>query len=109
MKVNIVYTRVFEKEFKKLSAKHLSLKSDFKTFLVSLEDDPMQGTSLGNNCYKIRLAISSKGKGKSSGARVITCLKVIENIVYLVGIYDKSERETISNKELQERIKPFSS
>lgn len=107
MKVNIVYTRVFEKEFKKLSAKHLSLKSDFKLFLASLEENPIQGTSLGNNCFKIRLAISSKGKGKSGGARVITCFKIIENIIYLVGIYDKSERETISNKELQERIKPF--
>ena len=109
MKAKIVYTQIFEKGFKKLSSKHLSLKSDFKLFLSSLEEHPIQGISLGNKCFKIRLAIRSKGKGKSGGARVITCLKIIENIVYLVGIYDKSERETISTKELQERIKPFSS
>jgi mRNA-degrading endonuclease RelE of RelBE toxin-antitoxin system len=107
MKANIVYTTIFEKEYKKLSSKHLSLKTDLKALIESLESNPVQGTPLGNDCYKIRLAIKSKGKGKSGGARIITCVKIIHNIVYLVGIYDKSSRETISNKELQERIKPF--
>ena len=109
MKFSIVTTRVFEKEFKRLSGKHPSLKNDFQNFLISLENEPMQGVPLGNNCFKIRLAIASKGKGKSGGARIITCVKVIENIAYLVGIYDKSERESLSNKEIQNRIKPFSS
>ena len=108
MKLSIVYTRLFEKEFKKLSSRHMSLKTDFKTFLVSLEENPVQGTPLGNNCYKVRLAITSKGKGKSGGARVITCLKIVDNRIYLVAIYDKSEKEAISNKDLRERIKPFS-
>jgi len=108
MKLSIVYTRIFEKEFKKLASKHLSLKADLKSLLKSLAENPVQGTPLGNECYKIRLAITSKGKGKSGGARVITCLKIIETRVYLVAIYDKSEKETISNKELQERLKPFS-
>jgi hypothetical protein len=109
MKFNIIYTSIFEKEFKWLSAKHLSLKKDFKLLLTKLELDPLQGEPLGNNCFKIRLAISSKGKGKSGGARVITCVKVVANTVYLVAIYDKSDRESISNKEIQARIKPFSS
>jgi len=63
---------------------------------------------LGNDYYKIRLAITSKGKGKSGGARVITCVKVVVNTTYLVGIYDKSEKESISIKEIQKRIEPFS-
>lgn len=108
MKFSIVYTHLFEKEFKKLCAKHLSLKTDFKAFLSKLEENPFQGTPLGNDCYKSRLAISSKGKGKSGGARVITCVRIVANSIYLVSIYDKSEKETISNKELRERIKPFS-
>ncbi len=108
MKLSIVYTSLFEKEFKKLSSRHMSLKTDFKIFLASLEENPVQGTPLGNNCYKVRLAITSKGKGKSGGARVITCLKIVDNRIYLVAIYDKSEKEAISNKELRERIKPFS-
>lgn len=109
MKSKIVYTGIFEKEFKRLSSKHRSLKKDFALLLAGLEDDPVQGTPLGNDCYRIRLAISSKGKGKSGGARVITCLKIVRNTVYLIAIYDKSEKASISNKELEERVKPFTS
>jgi mRNA-degrading endonuclease RelE of RelBE toxin-antitoxin system len=109
MRFKIVYTRIFEKEFKRLSAKHSSLKSDFKSFLEGLEKNPEQGTPLGANCFKIRLAVSSKGKGKSGGARVITCVRILEGSVYMVVIYDKSEKESISTKEIQNRIKPFSS
>jgi len=109
MKFKIVYTGIFEKEFKRLSAKYISLKTDFYYLLSTLEDDPEQGEPLGNNCFKIRLAITSKGKGKRGGARVITCVKVVAHTVYLVGIYDKSERESISIKEIRNRLKPYSS
>ena len=59
------------------------------------------GTSLGKNCYKIRMAITSKAKGKSGGARVITYLRVVKNTVYLMDIYDKSEQASISEQEIQ--------
>ncbi len=59
------------------------------------------GISLGNNLYKVRLAITSKGKGKSGGARIITYLKTEEGNIYLLTIYDKSEKDTISNSEIQ--------
>ncbi len=61
----------------------------------------MQGIPLGKECYKICLAISSKGKGKSGGARIITYVRVTKNIVFLMDIYDKSEQSTISENELQ--------
>jgi hypothetical protein len=67
-----------------------------------LEENPVIGTPLGNSCYKIRLAISSKGKGKSGGARVITCVIIADKDVYLADIYDKSEQENISDKRLKE-------
>jgi hypothetical protein len=51
------------------------------------------------------MAILSKGKGKSGGARVITHLKVTSTNVYLLSIYDKSERESISHKELKALLK----
>jgi len=70
-----------------------------------LESVPIQGQSLGNNCYKVRLAIASKKKGKSGGARVITNFMVSKNTVYLISIYDKSERESLTDKELQELLK----
>jgi hypothetical protein len=59
---------------------------------------------LGKNCYKIRLAISAKGKGKSGGARVITNFVIAEETVYLLSIYDKSDKENLTNKELEELL-----
>ena len=73
--------------------------------IEALEIQPTQGSALGNNFYKIRLAISAKGKGKSGGARVITYLKVTATTVYLSSIYEKGEKETISTKELEEVFK----
>jgi hypothetical protein len=68
----------FDKQFKRLLKKYPSLKSEITELINSLKNNPSLGTSLGNNCYKIRLAISSKGKGKSGGARVITFVTIIE-------------------------------
>lgn len=71
-------------------------------FLIdSLETNPVQGTPLGNDFYKIRLAIRSKNAGKSGGARVITCVKIIKEMVYLAAIYDKAEASTISDETLK--------
>jgi len=52
------------------------------------------------NCYKIRLSVASKGKGKSGGARVVTFVRVVESMVYLLSTYDKSEKENISDAEI---------
>ena len=60
---------------------------------------------MGNNCFKIRLSIASKGKGKSGGGRIITFVKVLETTVYLLTIYDKSEQENINDKDLEELLK----
>lgn len=73
--------------------------------LKSLTNNPEQGTALGNGFYKIRVAISSKGKGKSGGARVITYVKVTATTVYLTSIYDKSEKSAITDKELKQIFK----
>ena len=73
--------------------------------LESLEISPEQGTKLGNNCYKIRIAITSKGKGKSGGARMITNFVIAEDTVFLISIYDKSEKEYLSDKALNELLK----
>jgi len=70
-----------------------------------LQEDPKMGTALGNNCYKIRMAISSKGKGKSGGARLITYVQVIKTTIFLLSIYDKADAANISDKELLERLK----
>ncbi len=98
----------FDRQLKRLAKKYPSLKNDFATLLDDLSDKPDQGTSIGKNCFKIRLAISSKGKGKSGGARVITNIVVTENTVFLLAIYDKADKETLSDKELIELLKMVS-
>ncbi|MFI5188060.1 MAG: type II toxin-antitoxin system RelE/ParE family toxin [Chitinophagales bacterium] len=96
MSYSIEVTKFFKRQLKRLVKKYPSLKSEFKKLTESLEENPEQGTPIGRNCYKIRLAIASKGKGKSGGARVITHVYVVREIVYLLSIYDKSEQENIS-------------
>lgn len=91
----------YDKELKRLARKYPSLKNEYAQLIRVLEEDPTQGTPLGNNCYKIRLAIASKGKGKSGGARVITHVQVTQTSVYLLSIYDKSEKENIGNEDLK--------
>jgi mRNA-degrading endonuclease RelE of RelBE toxin-antitoxin system len=102
---NIIITQAFEREFKHLLKKHKSLKSDLVNLFSSLEINPKQGKPLGRDCYKIRMAISGKGKGKSGGARIITCVRVTAEKIYLISIYDKSEKEDISDKELNELLR----
>jgi hypothetical protein len=89
---------------KRLARKYPSLKTDLALLTSQLEIDPEIGTSLGHHCYKIRLAIKSKGKGKSGGGRVVTNVHIVKQSVRLISIYDKSEKETISDAELLELI-----
>ena len=90
----------FEKELKKLSKRHKSLAVDYRQLLASLEEDPTQGTPLGRGAFKIRMAITSKGGGKRGGSRVITYFRNAFDVLYLIDIYDKSEKENISNADL---------
>ena len=53
---------------------------------------------MGRNCYKVRVKIKAKNTGKSGGARVITCVKLVDDIIYLLAIYDKSDQATILDK-----------
>ena len=105
MPFKVEATPQFLAEAKKLAKKYPSLKNDIGTLSTQLAANPVMGTALGNNIYKIRMSITSKGKGKSGGARIITCVKIIAGIVFLVSIYDKSEQANISDKELKERVK----
>ena len=105
MKYSVLSIPPFDKQLKRLAKKYPSLKADFSAMLDLLEEQPEHGTPLGRNCYKVRLAIASKGKGKSGGARIVTNFFIAENIVYLLTIYDKSEKEDLSDKELTALLK----
>ena len=105
MSFNIYTTDFFDKELKKLSKRYPSVKNDYKALVNSLKEEPKQGQALGKDCYKIRMAISSKGKGKSGGSRVISCVKIIAESVFLLSIFDKGDKGNISDKELDKLLK----
>ena len=90
----------FKKETERLTKKYRSLPEDLATLSASILENPMQGKALGKNCYKIRLKISSKKTGKDGGGRVVTCVKIVDDTVHLLTIYDKSEKSDLEHGEL---------
>ena len=101
-----VYTiEHFDRELKKLLKKYPSIVTDLRKLGESLTENPFQGKQLGKDCYKVRMAISSKGQGKSGGARVIICVKISAEAVTLLSIYDKSAQSDISDKVLIQLLK----
>src|SRR5882672_1336695 len=107
MSFSVLATDPFERKLKRLYKKYKTIKKDLSEIIDRLSENPNLGTSIGRNCYKIRVAITSKGKGKSGGARLITYVRIVRNTVYLMDIYDKSEQANISDKELQMLINIF--
>lgn len=107
MSYKIIATEPFARKLKRLSKKYSSLLSDLSKLVKELELNPTLGISLGNNCFKIRISISSKNKGKSGGGRIITFVKTKNEIIYLLDIFDKSEQANISNQELKLLIEIF--
>lgn len=101
MNYSVASIPLFDKQAKRLAKKYPSLGRDLSKLIEQLAQHPRLGIDLGNSFYKVRLAIESKGRGKSGGARVVTCVKITATTVYLASIYDKSEKSTITDKELQ--------
>ena len=94
--------------------KYRSFLGELEHLQAELLANPETGISLGNDVFKIRLKIKSKGKGKSGGARVISYIEKMvvavvnteekKTIVNLLTVYDKSERESITDAELKKLI-----
>lgn len=107
MNYNIIYEPDFEKEVKRLAKKYKSIKQD----LIRLESEllayPTTGTDLGNGVHKVRMAIASKNRGKSHGARVITYVYEVDatkGVITLLTIYDKAERESLPPSRIAELL-----
>lgn len=98
----------FAKEAKRLAKKYPSFKQDYKDFLVSIKNNPLQGDEITKNIRKIRMAIKAKGKGKSGGARVITfnILTDIKNghVVFLL-LYDKEDASTVKVNVVKQLVR----
>lgn len=108
MKVSFDYLDEFQRGAKALRKKYPSFEDDYNTFLDELEKNPFSGESLGKHTYKNRMAIASKGKGKSGGARVITynLQQQSENevVITLMTIYDKSDISNVSDAYLRSLV-----
>lgn len=104
MAFDVVLTPDFKKELKHVAKKHKQILKDLIVLIDDLMENPTMGTDLGQNVYKIRLAISGTNKGKSGGARVITYVYIEGETIYLSEIYLKSEHETVDIKAVIERL-----
>lgn len=103
MDYRIKYISTFAKELKRLGKKYHSMSQDYARLLAELHANPEAGVSLGGGVRKVRMAIGSKNKGKSHGARVITFTYSVDEetgTIVLLYMYDKEERETISSDEI---------
>lgn len=105
MNYKVETTPNFEKEAELLIRKYPSLKLEIQALIDELEINPQKGKSLGNGVYKIRIAIKSKGKGKRGGGRIMTQVKFKRRYVYLFSIYNKGEKDDLSDDEIRNLIK----
>ncbi|OAV68788.1 hypothetical protein Barb6_02064 [Bacteroidales bacterium Barb6] len=104
MNYKIVVTPAFQQNAKVLGKKYHSIKEDLLLFEKNLQLNPYMGIDLGGGVRKIRIAITSKNKGKRGGARIITYHFIVnmdETKIYLLSIYDKSEKDSISKQEIE--------
>ena len=85
----------FDRQVKRLAKKYGSVRSDLQVLVNQLRENPELGTALGRNCYKIRMGIKSKGKGKSGGSRVITYVHMSGETICPLSTYDKSEKNSL--------------
>lgn len=109
MSCSIKTSKAFDREVKRLAKRYHSIKQDLQSLSEELTNNPLSGVDLGKGIRKVRMAIGSKGKGKSHGARIITdttaIINIEEGVITLLYIYDKAERSSITDKQIEELLK----
>ena len=106
MKLQVFYTPLFERKFKKHLKKHQSLSDDLKLFIEGVST--ANPVNMGGSVFKYRMSVKSKNKGKSGGFRIISFEVLVnenEKDITLLTLYDKSEQESISKAEIVEILK----
>jgi hypothetical protein len=94
---SLFVTNLFIKEARKLKKRYPDIKESFNVLKKDLKNDPIGRSEahLGQNCFKVRMEIKGKQAGKSYGASVIIHVKIIDKIVYLLSVYDKSDKSDL--------------
>ncbi len=98
--LQIIKADTYNKAIKKLKKRFLYIENDIDLFFEQISTLDELGIHLGNNVYKARIANSDKNSGKSGGYRLISYLKIINNEIYLLFIYDKSDFENIKENDI---------
>jgi mRNA-degrading endonuclease RelE of RelBE toxin-antitoxin system len=101
----VIPTEGFTKELKRLSKKHRGILLDIADLTAGLKKNPTMGTDLGQNVYKIRMAVSGTHKGKSGGARIITFVLLVRQTIFLAEIYLKNEHDTVDADRVIQRLR----
>ena len=107
MSYRVYLTRDFKRDTKRLKKKYPSIVSDVSGLIEQLQERPDMGVLIKANLYKVRVAIKSKGRGKSGGGRVIYLVlqsSVEEGYLGLISLYDKSQQESHSDDQIEEAI-----
>jgi len=94
--MEVIATQAFIKSAKSIAKRYRSFNDDYKKLVDELTKNPHLGVDWGNGYRKVRMAVASKGKGKSGGCRVITLDMVERNgCLYLLYAYDKSDYDNV--------------
>lgn len=105
MSYSFIISSYFAREAKRLGKKYPSFKKDLAAFQDSLLANPLQGVELSPGIRRLRMAIKSKGKGKSGGARIITYNILAaehDGTVVLLLLYDKEDTSTVKLNIIKE-------
>ena len=103
--MDIIATRTFIRSAKAIARKYRSFNADYQMLISELTKNPKMGIDLGGGYRKVRMAITSKGKGKSGGCRVITLDMVERNgCLYLIYAYDKSDYDNVEMAVIRKMV-----
>jgi hypothetical protein len=106
MQIQVYFTPLFDRKFKKHLKKYQSLSDDLRQFIENMSE--ANSVNMGGSIFKYRLSVKSKNKGKSGGFRIISFEILVnenEKDVTLLTLYDKSEQDSISKAEILEMLR----
>ena len=92
MNYEIIVKPTFQREAKRLAKHYSSFKEDFVSLIDDLEQNPLLGTDLGHGLRKVRITFTL----------VVSQQDAVLNLLY---IYDKADRASISEKEIEQLLK----
>ena len=95
----VIETLIFTKQVDKIWSEDERL-----SFIDYIVQNPMAGDVIPNadGARKVRWTV--KGTGKRGGVRVVYFNQDAEGVIYLIAIYQKSNKTNITSKEIKQAI-----